>query len=164
MRIVLALAIAAVAASPVLAVQSEPSTPDQVVQISGEDREMNAAIAHAQATLDEFLAIARKPPKGAKEFRLKVMFTDEYGVEHMWVNAFNQHGDDFNGTLVNEPETVRSVKLWETVSFKRAQITDWGYEKDGKEFGSFTVCVMLKHMSAEEAAQYRDRFPCTESP
>ena len=110
------------------------------------------------------LAIARKPPKGAKEFRLKVMFTDEYGVEHMWVNAFNQHGDDFNGTLVNEPETVRSVKLWETVSFKRAQITDWGYEKDGKEFGSFTVCVMLKHMSAEEAAQYRDRFPCTESP
>jgi len=160
MRIILALGLAALVAAPVVA-QEQPSTPDQVVQISGEDREMNEAIAHAQATLDDFLAIARKPPKGAKDFRLKVMFTDEYGVEHMWVNAFSNKGEDFTGTLVNEPETVRSVKAWQKVEFKRGFITDWGYQKDGREYGSFTVCVMLKHMDPEEAKQYRARFPCT---
>ena len=98
-------------------------------------------------------------------------FADDLNEVRQWLgyDRINLSGGSYGTRMAQvylrrHPETVRSVKLWDTVSFKRTQITDWGYEQDGKEFGSFTVCVMLKHMSAEEAAQYRDRFPCRESP
>lgn len=137
---------------PSLAV-SQTAT-DQVIRVGGEDSEMNEAIAQARASLDDFLALSRKPPRGAKNFKLKVKFSDENGNEHMWVTPFKQNGDSFSGVLANEPETVRNVQAWQTVHFNRADITDWGYERNGKQFGSFTVCVLLRHMTAEEAKTY----------
>lgn len=135
--------------APMLAFAQEVR--DQVVHVAGEDVEMNQAIAKARATLDDFLALSRKPPKGAEGFKLKVKFSDEHGNEHMWVTPFEEDRGDFKGVLANEPEMVRNVRAWQTVRFSRKDITDWGYERDGKQFGSFTVCVMLKHMPAEEA-------------
>lgn len=137
---------------PVLALAQEAT--DQVVRVASEDAEMNQAIAKARATLDGFLALSRKPPKGAEGFKLKVKFSDEHGNEHMWVTPFQQDGDGFSGVLANEPERVRNVRAWQTVHFSRKDITDWGYERDGKQFGSFTVCVMLRRMPAEEAKAY----------
>ncbi|QNP41917.1 YegJ family protein [Lysobacter solisilvae (ex Woo and Kim 2020)] len=149
MRLAVAVALALL---PMLAFAQK--TGDQIVRVAGEDTEMNAAIAKARGSLDEFLALSRKPPKGARNFKLKVKFSDANGNEHMWVVPFKQHGDDFSGTLANEPEMVRTVQAWQTVRFSRADITDWGYERDGKQFGSFTVCVMLTRMPAEEARAY----------
>ena len=116
---------------------------------------MNLAIAKAQSTLDDFLSLKEHPPRGAHDFKLKVKFADEHGVEHMWVTPFNVEGDHFSGTLADMPETVRNVRAWQTVTFSRSDITDWGYQSGGKQVGSFTVCVLLKHMSPSQAQQYR---------
>jgi len=135
--------------------------PDQVIRVSGEDQEMNEAIAKARDTLDDFLALAAHPPRGAHDFKLKVKFEDAHGVEHMWVTPFEVEGERFSGTLADDPETIRSVRAWQTVTFSRADITDWGYESGGKQVGSFTVCVLLKHMPAAQAEQYRSfGFSC----
>ena len=146
-------ALAVLLLLPMLAFAELPD--DQVVRVSGEDAEMNDAIAQARATLDGFLALSGKPPKDAKGFKLKVKFSDGKVNEHMWVTPFRRDGDDFTGVLANEPESVRNVQAWQTVRFKRADITDWGYERGGKQYGSFTVCVMLRHMTQQEAQPYR---------
>jgi uncharacterized protein YegJ (DUF2314 family) len=128
---------------------------DHTVSIGAEDEEMNAAIARAQASLDEFLKIARSPPAGASEFKLKVRIHDSHGTEHMWVTPFKQTTDGFTGVLADEPETVVSVENGQRLDFTRAQVSDWGYVLNGKQKGSFTVCVLFKHMPSGEVEQYR---------
>ncbi len=128
---------------------------DGTVLIRTEDDEMNAAMAKAGATLDGFLKIAAHPPAGASGFKLKVRIHDGQVVEHMWVLPFRQTGQGFVGVLADEPEYVKNVKNGQRIDFTRADISDWGYELDGKQKGSFTVCVMFRHMPAAEVAQYR---------
>ena len=131
---------------------------DQIVSVRGGDDEMNAAIAKAQASLDEFLKIARSPPAGASGFKLKVRAHDAHGVEHMWVTPFSQTALGFTGILADEPEKVVSLEIGQKLDFTRAEISDWGYVLDGKQKGSFTVCVMFKHMPASDVAQYRKDY------
>lgn len=128
---------------------------DQTVRIRSEDDEMNAAIERAQATLEEFLKIARNPPAGASGFKLKVRLHDSHGTEHMWVTPFKQTPAGFTGVLDDEPESVTSVENGQTLTFTRAEISDWGYVQNGKQKGSFTVCVLFKHMPLNEVEQYR---------
>ena len=153
------IAVAILALLPALAA-AQPKA-DQITRVRSDDAEMNQAIAQAQASLDDFLALARNPPSGADTFKLKVKFSDAHGAEHMWVIPFQQNGKGFSGVLANEPQTVRNVQSGQTVRFARADISDWGYQRDGKQYGSFTVCVMLKHMSPDQAAAYRSYgFQC----
>lgn len=137
---------------------------DQTVMIDGQNQEMNAAIAQARATLDDFLKLAKKPPKGADGFKLKVMVVDGDSTEHLWVTPFRQERKGFSGVIVNEPELVSSVKYGEKYAFTRDQISDWGYSLDGKQKGSYTVCVLFKNMPPEAVQSYKDDygFECNE--
>ncbi len=133
-----------------------------MVLIANDDPAMNAAIAKAQATLGEFLAINAKPPKGTDGYKLKVKITDKDVSEHFWIEPFAQTKDGFEGTLANRPGAVTNVKEGQKITFTRKDISDWGYVKDGRQIGSFTVCVMFKEMSAEEVNYYRTNhgFDC----
>lgn len=128
---------------------------DQTVLIRSEDQEMNAAIERAQSTLDEFLKINANPPSGASGFKIKVRIEDSHGTEHMWVTPFKKTEKGFSGVLADDPEYVTSVKNGQVLNFTRRDVTDWGYVQDGKQKGSFTVCVLFKHMPASEVEQYR---------
>jgi uncharacterized protein YegJ (DUF2314 family) len=132
---------------------------DHIVSIGADNQEMNAAIERAQASLDEFLKIARSPPAGASGFKLKVRIDDSHGaVEHMWVTPFRQTADGFTGVLADEPETVVGVQNGQRLDFTRAEVSDWGYVLNGKQKGSFTVCVLFKHMPSSEVEQYRKDY------
>lgn len=131
---------------------------DQTVMIKGQDSEMKAAIAHAQSTLDEFLRIKANPPVGASDFRLKVKVSDAHGTEHMWVMPFSQIPNGFSGVLADEPDYVKTVKYGQKFSFSREDVSDWGYILNGKQKGSFTVCVSFKHMPKSEADKYRHDY------
>lgn len=131
---------------------------DQVVMIHSEDAEMNAAIARAQRTLDDFIRIKANPPKGASGFKLKVRITDPHGTEHMWVTPFKKTTHGFVGILADEPEIVRNVVNGQRITFTKEEISDWGYVLNGRQKGSFTVCVVFKHMPREQVQQYRDQY------
>jgi uncharacterized protein YegJ (DUF2314 family) len=131
---------------------------DKPVDISTEDAEMKAAIDHARATLDEFFQIYANPPKGASDFKLKVKFTDSNGAEHMWVTPFRQSNSVFVGILADDPERVTNVKGGQEVTFGRERISDWGYVLNGKQKGSFTVCVVFKHLPPAEVQRYRSDY------
>ena len=145
-----------------LAATANAQVGDRVVMIKNESPVMAAAITKAQASLDTFLATYAKPPAGADMFRLKVKITDENGSEHMWVMPFKQTSTGFSGTIANDPEIVESVENGEEITFKRTDISDWGYVQNGKQKGSFTVCAMFNTMPANVVKQYREQhgFEC----
>lgn len=128
---------------------------DRTVKVREQDKNMNLAIAEARRTLDGFLALSKKPPEGASNFKVKVKLSDEGGVEHFWFIPFKETKDGFAGVLANDPQVVKSVIAGEVYAFKREQITDWGYELNGKQIGSFTVCAMFKTMPKADATLYK---------
>ncbi|MFC4159429.1 YegJ family protein [Chitinimonas lacunae] len=145
---------------PLLAQAADART---FIKVQEKDPEMVAAIERARASLDEFLAINAKPPKEASDFRLKVMVQDENGTEHLWVTPFKSLGQDrFKGIISNQPRIVDSVEGGQEYEFSRAQISDWGYVKDGRQIGSYTVCALFKQMSKAEVKFYREKhgFEC----
>jgi uncharacterized protein YegJ (DUF2314 family) len=135
---------------------------DKVVQVSDSNRDMKAAIRKAQDTLDSFLAIAAAPPAGTDGYKLKVAISDGKNTEHFWLTPFRVTRNGFEGILANEPNLVHTYKPGQTVSFARKDISDWGYQKNGRQVGSFTVCALFKSMPAADVAYYRTNhgFDC----
>jgi uncharacterized protein YegJ (DUF2314 family) len=135
---------------------------DRVVMVPDGDRDMQSAIAKAQSTLDEFLATWKAQPAGTSGYKLKVRVDDHGKSEHFWVTPFRQDGQGFVGILANEPQVVSNVKEGQTIHFDRQHISDWGYVRDGKQVGSFTVCALFKSMKAADVEYYRKKhgFTC----
>ncbi|MER9300727.1 DUF2314 domain-containing protein [Mesorhizobium sp. M0621] len=122
------------------------------------DPDMAAATAQALASLDDFLALSVAPPSGTDRFKLKVKVRDGNVTEHFWVIPFRRTETGFVGILANQPEGVHNVVLGQNIEFTRDDISDWGYRRDGRQVGSFTVCVMFKKMSKEEADYMHDQY------
>lgn len=131
---------------------------DKPVMVAPDDTEMAAAIAKARSSLDDFLALSEAPPPGTDKFKLKVMVVDGNATEHFWVIPFKRAANGFVGILANEPELVRNVVFGQNIEFTKDDISDWGYTRDGHQVGSFTVCVMFKKMSKEEADYMRSQY------
>lgn len=157
-RLVLALSLVVVAGT----VSGQKRDDNEIIMISAQDREMMAAIQKARSSLDTFLELVRNPPPDVSGLKLKVMVKDSNGTEHFWVAPFRSTATGFEGRLANEPRIVKSVTYGQQLNFTRADISDWGYVKNGRQVGSFTVCVMLKQAPKEQADYYRKNhgFDC----
>lgn len=140
---------------------ADDKIPDHHVMVDVQDKDMAMAVEKARSTLDSFLAISRNPPPGATGFKIKVMMSDQNGVEHFWMKPFNEMDGGFVGTLANEPQVVTSVEWGKVYPFKREQISDWGYVLDGKQMGNFTVCALFKSMPKDEVARYKKDYGFT---
>jgi uncharacterized protein YegJ (DUF2314 family) len=151
--------VAAIWSNTVVAQQRDES---EVLLVGTTDPQMVAAIREARATLDGFLALAASPPAGTENFKLKVMVKDGSNTEHFWVTPFRPTAEGFEGILANDPRIVRNVKAGQTIRFAKAEISDWGYVRAGRQVGSFTVCVLFKKMPADQADYYRKNhgFDC----
>lgn len=128
---------------------------DQVRTISGQDKAMQAAIEKARNGLEAFFETAKNPPEGAKDFKLKVMVSDDSGIEHLWFSPFKEVKGGYAGVLVNDPNLISTMKFGEVYAFRKSQITDWGYVQNGKQIGSYTVCVLFKTMEKSVVEQYK---------
>jgi uncharacterized protein YegJ (DUF2314 family) len=139
-----------------LVVFSQERIDDQIFYADESDRAMNEAIVKAKSKLDEFFMVSENPPYGADGFKLKVMVSDDSGVEHLWFSPFRKIDGGYAGVLVNEPGVIKSMEYGQVYAFKQSQITDWGYVLNGKQVGSYTVCVLFKTMPKEVVVQYKN--------
>ncbi|AYN27014.1 DUF2314 domain-containing protein [Buttiauxella sp. 3AFRM03] len=128
---------------------------NEIVLVESDDPEMVAAIRTAREGLDTFLKLASAPAANTSEYRLKVMVRDGEDTEHFWVMPFQQTATGFSGTLANDPEVITNVEGGQEIQFSRDDISDWGYERGGRQVGSYTVCALFKNMSAEQVDYYR---------
>jgi uncharacterized protein YegJ (DUF2314 family) len=119
----------------------------QVANSSDLDQKLAAAGEEARARLPEFVsALGRRRP--GQMFTIKTDFREmidgEEVVEWMWVEVDRAVGDGFEGTLGNDPESLRSVKLGDRVTVRTDRIADWMYEIEGDPpfAGGFSVKVL----------------------
>ncbi len=138
----------------------EKASKDELAYMGDQEPAMKKAMQRARAELDQFLAIAKAPPPNTESFSLKVAIAEGRDVEYFWVGDFVWKGEDFEGTINNEPRLVKSVKFQQRYKFSRAKIVDWTYIDKGrhKMMGNYTLCALLTKEPPGEAAAMKKRF------
>ncbi len=128
---------------------------DKVTSVAGDDPEMVAAIARARASLPQFWEVFERRDRGESGFSLKVKITDKRGTEHFWLSDIDRRDGQLHGTINNDADIVRSVKLGDRIAIPEEDISDWLYMRQGKMVGNFTLRVLFKTMPAAEVQRYQ---------
>lgn len=124
-------------------------------QVSADDAEMNAAIEKAKATTNEFLEAFRARKAGTSDYFVKKGFaTPSGGKEHMWIEVTGEENGVLKGTVANEPQDTREVKMGQPVSISLSDISDWKYQQGKKLIGGFTIRCFVERMPAAERAAF----------
>jgi uncharacterized protein YegJ (DUF2314 family) len=122
-----------------------------------DDREMNAAMAEARRTLDEFERRVASPTPTQTMAIIKGRFTQKDKVEHMWLNQIVVTPEGYRGVLGNDPYELTSVKAGETLVVGRDDVSDWIVVDDGKLVGGYTMRVLRSRLPAEERAAFDEQ-------
>jgi len=130
---------------------------DGVTVVDKDDPAMLAAFDKARGETDNFIAIMAAGTGGS--YSVKVAVTDNDQTEYFWLDNLTYANGVFSGTIANEPELVKNVKMGDHIDVKKEAIYDWLYMKDGKMYGNYTVRVLLPKMSKEDADKVRAMLP-----
>ena len=130
-----------------------------IVGVRAADAEMNAGIAHARDTLPTFWA-SYDPPKPTESGHcLKVRFTGDGYVEHIWTADVEKLPDgNYSGRFSNEPNNLPGKNIGDQAEFEQADISDWMFMRNEKVVGGETIKALLKSMPKEEADAVRARM------
>jgi len=128
---------------------------DKVVEVADDDPEMVAAIAKARASLPQFWEVFDRHSEGDSDFALKVKITDANGTEHFWATDLQRSGGKTTGTINNDPNTVKKVKLGDRIEIPEADVSDWLYMRGGKMYGNYTLKPLFKSMPAAEVEKLK---------
>jgi uncharacterized protein YegJ (DUF2314 family) len=123
---------------------------DEIISVPKGDPDMETAFRHARETLKGFLELARAPRSSITSMAVKVAIRDHGETEYFWISPFKEKDGGFVGTIDNTPRSVRNVKLGQTITFQTGDIVDWLYREDGKMFGNYTACALLKQVPPSE--------------
>lgn len=129
-----------------------------------EDPAMQAAYLRARETFryfwrEQFWEYRRIVP-GLSISSVKLPFSDgdlsdsKSDVEQMWVNEIDFDGRHIKGTLLNEPNWLKSVKAGDQVNVPVGAISDWMYAIGDDVYGAFSVNVMRAKMGKSERSQH----------
>ena len=134
---------------------------DKISYVASDDPRMNAAIDKARSTVKAFIAALNSPKAGQTGFTVKMAFTDRGNTEHMWLTPVAFDGTKFIGTVNNDPEFVKSVKIGQRVTVAPEKISDWMYVQNGRLVGGETLRVLRAAMTPAERADFDKSVPFT---
>lgn len=149
-----------------------------IYSVDGEDPEMQAAAERARETFRYFWREVaweqRRIVPGLGLAAIKAPFSDPPGtptigfigrllgrkedpnrvfdVEQMWVNELTFDGETIEGTLMNRPNNLRTVRQGSRVKVPLSRITDWMYTISDKAYGGFSIDHIRKGQSEAERA------------
>jgi len=135
---------------------------DQVVWMKDEEQAMKLAFAKAKAksSLDQFLALAKKPAPKTDGYAVKVGIHEGKYTEYFWIGNFVQTQTGFSGRIDNEPNMVKNVKYGQIYHFKKSEIVDWIYFDLEKRrmLGNYTTCALLTKESKQDADEFKRQY------
>src|SRR6266850_2000052 len=123
-------------------------------------RELSVLLQVRRPRLPEFVGAFGKAKDGY-QFSIKAPFADAGNAEEsefMWVHVCRVDFDAVHGTLLNDPEFVKSYKYDDVVRVPMELIVDWVYTNGEKSVGDFTAKVL------DEAAKAALPPPAPYSP
>lgn len=89
---------------------------------------------------------------------MKVAFTENDDVEHIWLADLDFAGSRPSGVVANEPR-IKSLKFMQVTEFSVQQVTDWMYVDHGVLVGGYTTRLLRKRIPLEERKAYDARAP-----
>lgn len=131
---------------------------DKVTAVDSEDADMKAAIANARSLLPHFWQTVDAPKRGERGFALKVRITSGGEAEHFWLTPIERKDGKIFGTINNDPNKVKTVKLGQRIEVPEPDITDWLYIREGKMIGNYTLRAMFKTMPPEQAESFKKKL------
>ena len=131
---------------------------DEIVAVPKGDPDMEAAFRQARETLKTFLDLARTPRPSITSMAVKVAVRDGGDTEYFWISPFTEQDGRFVGKVNNTPRSVHNVKLGQSIAFKQSDVVDWLYRENGKMYGNFTACALLKHVPPSEMAAFKREY------
>jgi uncharacterized protein YegJ (DUF2314 family) len=146
------------AASCPLPSMSAKDPTDKVTPVESKDAETNAAIAKARSLLPHFWQTFEAPKRGERGSALKVRIRSGEEVEHFWLTPIERKDGRIFGTINNDPETVKTVKLGQRIEVPEPDITDWLYIREGRMIGNYTLRALFKTMPAAEAEAFKKKL------
>src|SRR4051812_12526068 len=85
--------------------------------VKDNDAAMNAAIAKAKATANDFVQAFHAKKAGTSDFCVKKPYpTPDGSQEHMWIEVSSEENGVLKGMVTNEAEDTREVKMGEQVT------------------------------------------------
>ena len=130
------------------------SKPETLVTGGYDQAEMERAIAQARSTVDRFVKEIEQPT--GTDHAVKAAVTDKGEVEHFWLTDVRYSNGVFTGKLGNEPGLVSNVRLGQTLTVKREEISDWMFIRDRKMYGNYTMVPLLPTLPPQEAEFWRN--------
>jgi uncharacterized protein YegJ (DUF2314 family) len=137
---------------------------EPIFMFDNRDPEMQQAYRAAQASFRYFWRELswerRRIVPGLDMTMVKLPFTDgprtdgNFEFEHMWIGDTGFDGNSVNGTLLNSPNWLTSVREGSVVSVPFDNLTDWMMTADGRAYGGFTVNLMRSRMSRRERDEH----------
>jgi len=152
MRTATTLLISTLAGVPALAATAPAGERPDIVSVSTDDAEMNAAAARARSELPDFFRRLAAP--GPDESNFSVKFNLAGSGEMIWAGNLRRDEGRLTGTLSNVPE-IAGYSYGQRVDIPEAAIVDWAYARDGRMMGHHTTRILLDRMPDDQAAQYR---------
>lgn len=129
------------------------SKSDTAVRSGYDEKEMAAAIARARSEVDTFIRELAHPT--GTDHAVKAPIRDGNNTEHVWLSEVTYKDGKFEGTIDNQPEAVRNVKIGQRWVVEKYEISDWMFLRNGKMYGNYTLRPLLKTMPEDEAEQLR---------
>jgi uncharacterized protein YegJ (DUF2314 family) len=152
--VLLALTLAAPVARAQDAAEGPQSAPLSAEQMAALDKDFNAAVQAARASLPVFWQrLASTPDTGPGIFSLKVSFkSPRGGTEELWLQDIKREGSRIVGRLNYDPQTLTTLHRMDIVPIREADIIDWSFKEGRKRYGEYTTRVLAK-LNPQESAK-----------
>jgi uncharacterized protein YegJ (DUF2314 family) len=131
----------------------------EVFLVPAEDARMNAAIAEARRTVDEFITAFASPTARQRSFAVRVPVIDGALVEDFWIDVDNFANGQFTGRIANNPLQVRNVHFGDRVVVDKERISDWLFVDRGRLMGGYTIRAVRERMTEEERKAFDASLP-----
>lgn len=125
-----------------------------VIEVADDDAEMTKAIQDARSTVDVFVKHLQDPGPDQTYFSIKGQFKEGDKSEHMWLSEVSFKDGEFHGKIGNEPNSLRKIKLGDSVKVAKGEISDWMIIEDEELRGGYSMRLLRNRMSPEERKRF----------
>ena len=131
----------------------ENTKPETLASNDYDVTKMDGAIARAKSEVDNFIADFKA--KKSENYSVKAPIADGEDIEHFWLIDIEFDGENFHGSIGNEPGIVSNVKFGQKWTLAKDEISDWMFMRDGKMYGNYTMRPLLETMPPEQATKFK---------
>ncbi|QDU51689.1 YegJ family protein [Gimesia panareensis] len=130
-----------------------------ITYVESDDPKMLAAIDRARETFTEFKTAFEKAGPNQSYFSVKLLIKEGEHQEHVWTTPVRFEGDEYYGTLDNEPYEIKKYVVGDEIHSPVNEISDWMYVADGKLVGGNTLRVVRDSLTKEQQEAFDLNLP-----